>query len=61
MPGAIDRSAAPTASADRLISTAFSAPAVRGILWGAGSAPSNFAMKSYTYNAIWWSRGESNP
>ena len=61
MSGVIDSSDTRGNPAEHYISAASSARAVRGILWGAELAASQFSEKSDTYNANWWSRGESNP
>ena len=61
MSGENDSIAASGIGAERLISASFSARAVRGKVWGAEPAASEFSIKSMIYNVNWWSQGGSNP
>jgi hypothetical protein len=61
MSGLIDGSDTRRNPTEQHISGAFSARAVRGILWGAEFGTSKKSVKSICYDVDWWSRGESNP
>ena len=61
MSGEIDSNDTRGNPAEHHISAAFSDRVVRGILWGAEPAALNLSTNLGTYDANWWSRGESNP